>query len=119
MRLSHSTAVIHSLHMGFHLAGLSILLGSNLTNFPFITHCFGVMSKVFLNLYRLTFLKILFLFGCAGSSLLCRLFFLSSCGKWGLLSSYSARASHCCGFFCCRAYALGHVGFSSFSSWAQ
>ena len=40
-----------------------------------MTHGFGVMSKVFLNLYRLTFFKILFLFGCAGSSLLCRLFF--------------------------------------------
>ena len=31
------------------------------------------------------FKTLLLYFGCAGSSLLCRLF--SSCGKWGLLSS--------------------------------
>ena len=36
----------------------------------------------------------------------------------GLLSSCGARASHCCGFSCCRAWALGHVGFHSCSSWA-
>ena len=29
------------------------------------------------------------------------------CGEWGLLSSCVARASHCGGFFCCRAWALG------------
>ena len=28
----------------------------------------------------------------------------SRCGEWGLLSSCSARASHCCGFSCCRAH---------------
>ena len=36
----------------------------------------------------------------------------------GLLSSCGARASHCCGFSCCRAWAVGHVGFRSCSSWA-
>ena len=45
----------------------------------------------------------LFIFGCAGSSSLCRLF--SSCGGWGLLSS-------------CSAQALGLEGFSSCGSWA-
>ena len=30
----------------------------------------------------------------------------SSCGEWGLLSSCSARPSHCGGFSCCRAQAL-------------
>ena len=39
--------------------------------------------------------------------LLCWAF--SCCGEWGLLSSCSARASHCCGFSCCRAQALGCV----------
>ena len=34
-----------------------------------------------------------FIFGCAGSLLLCQLF--SSCDRWGLLSSCGARASHC------------------------
>ena len=52
-----------------------------------------------------------FIFGCAGSLLLCQLF--SSCGKWGLLSSCGARASHCGDFSCCRVRALGHDGFSS------
>lgn len=47
----------------------------------------------------------LFTFAWAGSWLLRRLF--SSCSKWGLLSSYSARASHCGGFSGCRARALG------------
>ena len=36
----------------------------------------------------------------------------------GLLSSCGARASHCCGFSCCRAWAVGHVGSRSCSSWA-
>ena len=33
----------------------------------------------------------------------------SCCGEWGLLSSCSAQAGHCCGFSCCRAQALGCV----------
>ena len=41
----------------------------------------------------------------AGSSLLLRLF--SSCGNPGLLSSCGAPASHCSGFSCCGAWALG------------
>ena len=46
--------------------------------------------------------KYLLIFGCSGSLLL-----------HGLLSSYSARASHCSGFPRCRAWALGFAGFSS------
>ena len=42
------------------------------------------------------------MFDCIGSLLLLGLF--SSCGK---------RTSHCGGFFCCGAQALGQVGFSS------
>ena len=30
----------------------------------------------------------------------------SSCGEWGLLSSWGVQASHCGGFSCCRAQAL-------------
>ena len=41
----------------------------------------------------------------------------SSCGEQGLLSSWGAQASHCGGFSCCRAWALGHAGFSSCGSW--
>ena len=36
----------------------------------------------------------------------------SSCGKRGLLSSCIVQVSHCSGFSCCRAWALGYLGFS-------
>ena len=51
----------------------------------------------------------LFIFGCAGSLLLHRLF--SSYGEWRLLSSCSKQASHCSGP-CSGAQALGSKGFS-------
>ena len=47
---------------------------------------------------------ILFIFGCAGSSLLCGLF--SGCGKQGLLSSYGAQTS-----------VIAGSGLSSRGSW--
>ena len=50
------------------------------------------------------FLSCLFIFGCAGSSLLHGLF--SSCSEQELLSSCSARASHCDGLCCCGTQAL-------------
>ena len=56
------------------------------------------------------FLFFFLTFGCAGSSLLHRLF--SSCDKQGLLSSCGAQASHCSGFSCCEAYGLQ-------GTWAQ
>ena len=53
-----------------------------------------------------SFLKFyLFIYGCAGSSLLLRLF--SGWSKQGLLSSWGAWASHCRGFSGCGAEALG------------
>ena len=42
----------------------------------------------------------------------------SSCGGKGLLSGNGTRASLCSGFSCCRAQALGCVGFSSWGSQA-
>ena len=52
------------------------------------------------------FLKIMYeYFGCAESWLLHQLF--SSCGEWELLSSCGVGASHCDGFSCLRAQALG------------
>ena len=36
--------------------------------------------------------------------------FFSSCGEQGLFCSCSAWTSHCGGFSCCIAWALGHVG---------
>ena len=53
----------------------------------------------------------LFIYGCAWSSLMLRLF--SRCGKQGLLSSCGTWGSHCSDFSCSGARALGHMGFSS------
>ena len=75
------------------------------------------MAQCGLNFFFDALFIYLFVFGCAGSSLLHRLF--SSCGEPGLLPSCGARASHCGGFSCCRAQALGTVGFSSCSTWVQ
>ena len=67
----------------------------------------GPVFFFFFNLKKFYLLFILF-FACTGSSLLRGLF--SSCGEQELLSC-GARASHCSGFSCCRAWALGCVGF--------
>ena len=56
------------------------------------------------------FINFFKIFGCTGSSLLCGLF--SSCSEWGLLSRSGAWASHCGGFSCCGAQALGQEGFA-------
>ena len=56
----------------------------------------------------------LFIFGCAGSLLV---WAFSSCSEWGQLSSCGAQSSHCGGFSCYRAQALGHTGFSSCDVW--
>ena len=71
-------------------------------------YCTSSFSKCF------SFYFILFIFGCAGSSLLLGLFstcgewgLLSRCSEWDLLSSRHAGASHCSGLSCCRAQASG------------
>ena len=54
-----------------------------------------------------SFLKIiLFIFGCAGSSLLRGLF--SSCGEEGLLSSCGVQVSRCSGFSCAHILVVEH-----------
>ena len=58
-----------------------------------------------------------FMFGCAGSSLLCWLF--SSCGDRGLLSFFGVQASHCGGFSCCRAQARGTWASVVVVKWIQ
>ena len=79
-----------------------------------LSYCYMLECLLDFVLFQLhnTFLKKCYLFlnfgGCAGSSLLLRLF-----------SSWGTQASHCGGFSCCRAWALGHTGFSSCSIWAQ
>ena len=80
----------------------------------------NVSSLIAVQSYCLEFLKLIgltsvsvkmFIFGCAGSLLLCGLF--SSWVEQGLLSSCGALTSGCDGVSCCRACALGHAGFSS------
>ena len=74
-----------------------------------------LLQKIFLLFKNIIFIYLL-IFSYAGSSLLCRLF--SSCREQGPLSSRSVGASHCGGFSCCGAQALGLAGFSSCSSQA-
>ena len=69
---------------------------------------------------RCSFLKVyyLFIFGCAGFSLLHGLF--PGCSEQGLLSSCSGQASHFRGSSCCRAHSGSRgVGFSSCSVWGS
>ena len=66
---------------------------------PSILHTHRELS-VYLFIY--SFLAVL--------GLCCYTWAFSSCSKQGLLSSCGARASHCGGFSCCGAQALGHVG---------
>ena len=68
-----------------------------------------------------SFIKKLFLFidlFLVVLGLCCCMRAFSSCSKWGILSSCGVQASHCGGFFCCKAWALGCVDFSSFISQA-
>ena len=66
--------------------------------------CFVIFSFEMLEYF---FFK-LFISGCPGSSLL-QVDWLY-CSELGQLPSCGARAPHCCGFFCCGAWALGHSG---------
>ena len=59
---------------------------------PLIDCCFSSLAWAFFKKYNFY----LSIFGCAGSLLLCGP--LSSCSKWGLLSSCGSRASPCGGF---------------------
>ena len=58
-----------------------------------------------------------FIFGCAGSSLLCGI--VSSSSIWGLFYSCGMQTSHYSSVSCHRAWALQSAGFSSCSMWAQ
>ena len=62
----------------------------------------------FLKTFPKVFFGHLFIFGCAGCSMLQGL--LSSCDKWGLLFICGVWAFYCGGFSCCEARALGLLG---------
>ena len=59
---------------------------------------------------------LIFIWGCAGSSLLLGLF--SNCTEQGLLCSCGMQACLCSGLSCCAAQTLGCEGLSCCSSWA-
>ena len=82
----------------------------------------SVIVFLFIYFQIMAFLSEIFIFGCAGSSLLCK---GSSWGEQGLLSSCTERAPQCGGFSCCRVQALGAwdsvaaaPGLSGCGSWA-
>ena len=83
-------------------------------NFYCFNYCLYLHQHSF---FRAIFKNYVFIFGCAGSSLLQSP--SSSCREPGLLSSCDVRASHGSGFSCCRAWALGQRGFSSLGMWAE
>ena len=56
---------------------------------------------------------------CSAQGLCCYTQAFSSCSERGLLSSHDAWTSHCGGFSCYRAEAVGHGGISSYGMWAQ
>ena len=79
------------------------------------------MKKGFLFFFKLFFKSMYFIFGCTGFH--CCVWAFWSCREGGLLSSCSAQASHCSGFFCYGAQALcawpavaAACGFSSCSA---
>ena len=63
--------------------------------------------------------KIFFYLFLAVLDLRCCVWVFSSCGERGLLSRCDVRFSHCSGFSCCRAWALGYVGLSSCSTYVK
>ena len=52
-------------------------------------------------------------------SLRCCADFFSHCGEQGLLFSCDTQASHCCGLFCRRTWALGQANFIFEGTWTQ
>ena len=62
------------------------------------------------------YLKILFIYGYTGFQCCCGLALIVASGSY---SSWGARASHCGGFSCCRAWVLKREGFSNCGMWAQ
>ena len=80
------------------------------------THCeiHSVLHIHILLFLLKNFIYLFFIFDCAGSLLLCGLF--SSFDERELLSNCDTQASHCGGFSCWGARALGSTGFSSCGS---
>ena len=101
---SYQYYIALSPHLVIYPSGFSSVVRNMFPSALLLTFCLFVLSfKLYLFLASL------------GLSLLCKAFLVaesrgcSSCAMW---------ASHCGGFSCYRAQAVGHAGFSSCSSWA-
>ena len=73
---------------------------------------FSVFQPFGLGVFFFNYLFVYFTLTVLGLHCCVRAF--SGCGEQGLLTSCGAWASHGNGFSCCRAQALGLVGFSSY-----
>ena len=87
----------------------SALFSPSLSTYPFFLSCVHSTNSWAFNWFywlslKNNFVYVLFIFGCAGSSLLCGV--SPSCGEQRLLFSCSAQVSHCGGFSCWGARAL-------------
>ena len=82
---------------------------------PFPHSSWAILSTMLQLTWSFYFLPLLIYFWlCWVFLAACVLF--SSCREQGLLSGCDVQASHCSGFSCCWAWALGPKGFSSCSS---
>ena len=105
---SNLYAVHLKLNVGMHVNYLLVKRGGGVEFSDIRSRHFQEVA----NWFYYNFLKKFIL----GSSLLCRLF--SSCGEQGLVSSCGVWASHCGGFSCCWAQAIGCKAFNTCGSWA-
>ena len=121
-RLSHQgslmciwVSILQSVYLFFGGGGGAGLCGTQDLSFPTRdwTHTPGSGSREVSVSISVLLKIILFIFGCA--CLCCSAWAFSSFGKWELLPSCSAPASHCSGFSCCGAQVLG---FSTCGAWA-
>ena len=83
-------------------------------NTLWLNHLFHMPSHL---LHPLILIFYFYFFAMLG--LHCCAWTFSCCGKSGLLLSWGAQASACDDFSCCEAQALGLMGFSRCSTWAQ
>ena len=119
--LTSQTYLLHSLLRNFKLAVSFVQNACSSDNW--ITPSFNSFRPLIQNnflrkafyFYKIVLFMYLFL---AVLGLCCCVGFSSSCSDQGPLSSCSARASHWRDFSCCRALALGRLGFSNCSSFA-